>query len=132
MDPVTAFGVAIGVIGLLPLCASGFTIIKDVIKADSSLHDIAVAIGLEETRYLTFEKQLELKGVLEADILEALKKKAPEIQHAIILKCLAAISNTFANSKVLDTYGLRLNVTGLDVRILQLPFLCMSSPSQRN
>ena len=132
MDPVTAFGVATGVIGLLPLCASGFAVIKDVIGADSSLHDIAVAFGVEETRYLSFEKQFELEGVLEADILEALKKKAPEIQHAIILKCLAAISNTFADSEVLDTYGLRLNVTGRDVRILQLPFLCMSSPSQRN
>lgn len=132
MDPFTALGVATGVIGLLPLCASGFTVIKDVIKADSALRDIAAAFGVEETRYLTFEKQLELKGVPEADILEALRKKAPEIQHAMILRCLAAISNTFADSKVLDTYGLRLNVNGLDVRILQLPLLCISSPSQRN
>jgi hypothetical protein len=55
MDPVTAFGVATGVIGLLPLVASGFTFIKGVIKADSALQDIAVAWVVEETRYLTFQ-----------------------------------------------------------------------------
>jgi len=62
LDPFTAIGVATGVIGLLSLCASGFMAIEDVIKADGALHDIAVALGVEEARYLTFEQQLELKG----------------------------------------------------------------------
>lgn len=62
MDPVTAFGVATGVIGLLPLVASGFTVIKEVIRADGALQDITVAWEVEETRYQTFQKQLELEG----------------------------------------------------------------------
>lgn len=132
MDPITAFGVATGVIGLLPLVASGFAVIKGVIRADSALKDITVAWGVEETRYLTFQKQLELDGVQEADTLKALKRKAPEIQHAIILRCLAAISNMFADSKVLTGYGLQLNVHGHQVRILQLRVLCLSSPLQLN
>jgi hypothetical protein len=125
LDPVTAFGIATGVIGLLPLCASGFTVIKDVIGADRTLRDITTAWEVEDTRYVTFQKSLELESVREKDVLKALNARAPQIQHAIILKCLAAISNTFADPEILTRYGLRHNVDGLEVRNLPVQlFFC--------
>jgi Prion-inhibition and propagation len=119
MEAAAALSVATGIFGLLPLCASGFKVIKGVLEEDKSLHDLATQFLVEETRYLAFKKQLELHGVPEVDILEALKKRAPEIQHATILRYLAQTSNTFADAKGLQTYGLRLIFNSLDVRILQ-------------
>jgi hypothetical protein len=120
MDAGQAHSVAFGISGLLPLCAIGFQVIRGVLQADKPLHDIATQFLVEETRYLTCKKQLTPLGAPGADRLEALKKRAPEIQHATILQHLAQISNTFADAKALHNYGLRIIVNSLDVRILRL------------
>ena len=131
MEAAAARSVATGIIGLLQLCAIGFMVIKRVLEADKTLQDIATQFLVEEARYLTFKKQLELHGVPKTDILEALKKRAPEIQHTTILKYLAQISNTFADAKVLHNYGLRLIFNSLDVRILQFLRLQVTSSHLR-
>lgn len=47
MDPVSAFGIATGVIGLLPLCASGYSVIEGICKADGGVQDQMTRIQMQ-------------------------------------------------------------------------------------
>ncbi|KAL8759096.1 MAG: hypothetical protein Q9184_003721 [Pyrenodesmia sp. 2 TL-2023] len=47
MEPVAAFGIATGVIGLVPLCANGFAFIEGLCKAYGGVQEQMVRIGMQ-------------------------------------------------------------------------------------
>ena len=47
MDPVSAFGIATGVIGLVPLCASGYTFIEGICQAHGGVQDQMIRIRMQ-------------------------------------------------------------------------------------
>jgi hypothetical protein len=107
MDPVTAFGVATGVIGLIPLCGQGFDFVSSVFSAKQDLNDCAFELDVERRKYIGWRTTLGLEGVPERDAPGVLKRKIPAGQHAVVLGCLVGISNAFANAKFLESCGFR-------------------------
>jgi hypothetical protein len=107
MDPVTAFGVATGVIGLIPLCGQGFDFVSSVFSAKQDLNDCALELDVERRKYIAWRTTLGLEGVPERDAPGVLKRKIPEGQHDLVLGCLVGISNAFANAKFLESCGFR-------------------------
>lgn len=47
MDPVSALGIATGVIGLVPLCASGFAFIEGICQAHGGVQEQMVRIYMQ-------------------------------------------------------------------------------------
>jgi hypothetical protein len=107
MDPVTALGVATGVIGLVPICADGFEFIASVFTAKQDLADAAFELEVERSKYNGWKSTLGLDGIPDGDVVALLKRRIPEGQHAVVLGCLVGISNAFTNAKFLERCGLR-------------------------
>lgn len=47
MDPVSAFGIAVGIIGLLPICASGCTFIEGICEAHGGVQKQLVKVQMQ-------------------------------------------------------------------------------------
>ncbi len=107
MEAVAAFGVATGVIGLVPLCADGFNFIATVFTAKEDLAECELELDAETSKYLAWKTTLGLDGIPEKQAAELLKSRIPVGQHRVVLKHLVAISNTFANASFLERCGLR-------------------------
>jgi hypothetical protein len=121
MDPVSAFGVATGVIGLVPLCAQGFTMIKDCFEAPENVRQYMTKITLQRVVFLSWAKPLGLltidtgKQLTEEEekrAVGALKNAIPnwDIVGEYVWEVLAAMSDTFADADSLEQkFGLGLS-----------------------
>jgi hypothetical protein len=109
MDPVSAFGVAAAVIGLIPLCAQGFEMITACFKAPGSVKEAMTLVTVQKVLFISWGATLGLTRLSEEDAVEVLKTRMPhwELIGPGVLEILAAISDTFANVVTLEgSYGL--------------------------
>lgn len=47
MDPVSAFGIAVGIIGLLPICANGYSFIEGICEAHGGVQKQLVKVQMQ-------------------------------------------------------------------------------------
>lgn len=109
MDPVTALGVATGVIGLIPLCAQGFNMVTACFNAKNEYKESMTKITVQSILFINWGKPMGLEDVSDQIAVDALKRRIPNWDYIGpgVLKILAAMSDTFADIKTLqDTYGL--------------------------
>jgi hypothetical protein len=110
MDPVTALGVATGVIGLIPLCAQGFNMIASCFEAPKAVKESMTKITVQRILFINWGNPMGLENVSDEIAVDALKKRIPnwELIGPGVLEILTAMSDTFADVKILeDTYGLQ-------------------------
>ena len=136
MDPITAFGVATGVIGLVPLCAQGFNMVKDCFRAPEGVQESMTQILLQRAVFLSWAEPLGLLPVTngktlskedEKKVVEMLKRGVPNWNSIgnLVLDVLASMSDTFADAESLEKkYGLGLWKRGKVCR--PCPFLIVS------
>ena len=55
MDPVSIFGIATGVVGLLPICASGCTFIVGLCKAHGNVQEQMIRVRMQRGVCLILE-----------------------------------------------------------------------------
>lgn len=107
-DPVSAFGIAIGIVGLIPLCSQGLELIGRAIKAREDLKAVILDFDLQESRFNSWTEVVELKEANKALQYpeRAVSKNIPYVCWPVVLRALARIYNTLSNAKTLkDIYG---------------------------
>jgi hypothetical protein len=109
MDPVSAFGIATGVIGLIPLCAQGFNMITACFEAQHDFRDSMAKITAQEILFIDWGAPMGLSSVSEKIAVDRLKERIPnwELVAPRVLSILAVMSDTFADMHILkDSYGI--------------------------
>ena len=110
MDPVSAFGVATGVIGLIPLCAQGFNMIVAGVEAPKAVKESMTKITVQRILFINWGNPMGVGNASDKIAVDKLMKRIPNWEHIGpgVLEILTAMSDMFADVKTLEsTYGMR-------------------------
>jgi hypothetical protein len=110
MDPISAFGIATGVISLIPLCAQGFNMITACFDAPKAVRESMTKITVQKILFINWGNPMGLQNVSDKIAVETLKKRIPnwDLIGPGVLQILTAMSDTFADVKTLEeNYGLK-------------------------
>jgi Prion-inhibition and propagation len=109
MEPVAAIGIATGVLGLIPLCSSGFEMITACSTASKDVRSAMTLITVQKYLFINWALSLRIKDLsvdAAGKVLEKRVSNWTEIGPGVY-EILAAISDSFADVKALeDSYGL--------------------------
>ncbi|KAL8784401.1 MAG: hypothetical protein Q9195_009066 [Heterodermia aff. obscurata] len=113
MDPVSAVGIATGIIGLLPICADGCTFLVGLCRADSAVQEQMIRIRAQRAVLRSWGTTWEIPVKFDPEGKKPLKLQKwieayPE-SGMDVLDILSAISDVFADtSSLVERYGITL------------------------
>ncbi|KAH8744478.1 hypothetical protein BGZ57DRAFT_977186 [Hyaloscypha finlandica] len=114
MDPVTAFGVAAAVVGLVPLCADGFEMIVKCIDAPKDARETFALVQVQAGKFVAWAEEWKIgqeqsnstaqrRSLLQEHLSSGTKT------GGYILIALVSIANAFSGVQELETtYGIKM------------------------